>query len=62
MKYVSLLVLLFGLLVGLWNLGSRGRATLWRTARPFVFFALIAAAAVVAVILVANGGGQFRIL
>lgn len=62
MKYVLLLVLTFSFLAIFFEMGARGRTAFWRAARPYVFFALIAAFAVVAVILVANGGGQFRIL
>lgn len=62
MKYVLLLLLTFSFLAIFFTMGASGRSALWRAARPYVFFALIAALAVVAVILVANGGGYLHIL
>lgn len=58
--FIFLVLILLGLLFRSFTPAERAR--MWRQLRPAVFIAGAAAIAVIAVILIANGGGQFRVL
>lgn len=62
MKYAFFFVVLMLASTALFQIGKVGRATLWRTARPYLLIAGVVALAVLSFILIANSGGSFRVL